>query len=154
MSRLALISCRPLSIAVHSNRCSNQKSILTRQYCQNVNVPKPQVTATFSGPKLFRNERKPTNFDKKVLVWAGRFKKESDIPTYISGETLAAARNNMRIKVCMTMIVGTVLGCIAMVISGKKALREDRTLLQRNIEKKAKWREEAAQDQQTSIKSD
>lgn len=30
------------------------------------------------------NERRPTNFDKKVLVWAGRFKKEEDIPKYIT----------------------------------------------------------------------
>lgn len=36
------------------------------------------------GYKAFMNERRPTNFDKKVLVWAGRFKKEEDIPKYIT----------------------------------------------------------------------
>ncbi|OXB55764.1 hypothetical protein ASZ78_009845 [Callipepla squamata] len=62
----------------------------------------------------------PTNFDKKVLVWAGRFKKEEDIPKYITSEVLDAARNTMRIKVCYIMIALTLLGCLAMVITGKE----------------------------------
>ncbi|XP_072190818.1 protein FAM162B-like isoform X2 [Excalfactoria chinensis] len=99
---------------------------------------------------VFKNERRPTNFDKKVLVWAGRFKKEEDIPKYITPEVLDAARNTVRIKVCYIMIALTLLGCLAMVITGKEAAKNDYTLLRVNEEKKAKWRAEAKKDQETA----
>ncbi|XP_063289609.1 protein FAM162A-like [Pelobates fuscus] len=153
MSKLGSISFKALIRGVYAARCSTPKTIKKRQYCQNVNVPKPQVTETLSGQHLFRNQRKPTNFDKKVLVWGGRYKKSEDIPAYVSCEVLSAARNNVRIKTCMAMILGTIIGCIVMVISGKKALKEDNTLLQRNLERKAKLREQAAQEQMSSIKN-
>ncbi|XP_054696056.1 protein FAM162A-like isoform X2 [Grus americana] len=75
------------------------------------------------GYKAFKNDRMPTNFDKKVLVWAGRFKKEEDIPKHISSEVLDAARNSVRIKVCYIMIALTLLGCLVMVITGKEVSR-------------------------------
>ncbi|XP_073399574.1 protein FAM162B-like isoform X1 [Dendrobates tinctorius] len=103
--------------------------------------------------QLYRNERKPTDVDKKVLVWAGRYKNREEIPEYVSWEVISAARSNVRIKICMAMILFTIVGCVFMVRSGKKALKEDNTLLQRNIEKKAKWREEAEQEQSQSLKS-
>ncbi|XP_019329737.1 PREDICTED: protein FAM162B [Aptenodytes forsteri] len=99
------------------------------------------------GYKVFKNDRRPTNFDKKVLVWAGRFKKEEDIPKHISSEVLDAARNSVRIKVCYIMIALTLLGCLAMVITGKEAAKRDQTLLRMNIEKKAKWRAEVEKDE-------
>ncbi|KFP71711.1 Protein FAM162A, partial [Acanthisitta chloris] len=100
-----------------------------------------------TGKEAFRNDRRPTNFDKKVLIWAGRFKKEEDIPKHISLEVLDTARNIVRIKVCYIMIALTVLGCLAMVITGKEAAKKDQTLLRMNTEKKAKWRAEAEKDQ-------
>ncbi|NXW18603.1 F162A protein, partial [Circaetus pectoralis] len=100
------------------------------------------------GYKPFKNDRKPTNFDKKVLVWAGRFKKEEDIPKHIPSEVLDAARNSIRIKVCYIMIALTLLGCLAMVITGKEAAKRDHTLLRMNMEKKAKWRDEVEKDQE------
>ncbi|XP_010300420.2 protein FAM162B isoform X3 [Balearica regulorum gibbericeps] len=103
------------------------------------------------GYKAFKNDRMPTNFDKKVLVWAGRFKKEEDIPKHISSEVLDAARNSVRIKVCYIMIALTLLGCLAMVITGKEAAKRDHTLLRMNIEKKAKWRAEAETDEEAAV---
>ncbi|XP_066435990.1 protein FAM162A-like isoform X2 [Eleutherodactylus coqui] len=105
------------------------------------------------GYRLSLNVKRPTAFDKKMLLWAGRFKKQEDIPKFVPCEAIAAAKCNMRIKVCMGMILVTVFGCILMVRSGKKAHRENDTLLQRNMQKKAKWKEEAAQDQSNSLKS-
>ncbi|KFZ55901.1 Protein FAM162B, partial [Antrostomus carolinensis] len=99
---------------------------------------------SLTGYKAFKKDRRTTNFDKKVLVWAGRFKKEEDIPKYISSEVLDAARNNVRIKVCYVMIALTLLGCLAMVITGKK----DHTLLKMNTENKAKWRAEVEKDEE------
>ncbi|XP_009989246.1 PREDICTED: protein FAM162B-like [Tauraco erythrolophus] len=103
------------------------------------------------GYKAFRNDRRPTNFDKKVLVWAGCFKKEEDIPKHISSEVLDAARSSVRIKVCYIMIALTLLGCLAMVITGKEAAKRDHTLLRINTEKKAKWRAGVEKDQEAAI---
>ncbi|NXF01427.1 F162B protein, partial [Smithornis capensis] len=102
----------------------------------------------FTGKEAFRNDRRPTNFDKKVLVWAGCFRKEEDIPKHISSDVLDTARNIVRIKVCYIMIALTVLGCLTMVITGKKASKKDQTLLRVNTEKKAKWRAEVEKDQE------
>uniref|UniRef100_A0A674GR60 Family with sequence similarity 162 member A n=1 Tax=Taeniopygia guttata TaxID=59729 RepID=A0A674GR60_TAEGU len=97
-------------------------------------------TKSLTGKETFRNERRPTSFDKKVLVWSGCFKKEEDIPRHISSEVLDTARNIARIKVCYIMIVLTVLGCVAIIITGKEAAKKHQTLLRVNAEKKAKWR--------------
>ncbi|NXL81372.1 F162B protein, partial [Leptocoma aspasia] len=104
-------------------------------------------TISLTGKEVFRNERRPTSFDKKVLVWSGRFKKEEDIPRHIS-EVLDTARNVVRIKVCYIMIALTVLGCVTMVITGKEAVKKDQTLLRVNAEKKAKWRAEVEKGQE------
>uniref|UniRef100_A0A8C9EJ20 Family with sequence similarity 162 member B n=1 Tax=Pavo cristatus TaxID=9049 RepID=A0A8C9EJ20_PAVCR len=65
-------------------------------------------------------------------------------------EVLDAARNTVRIKVCYIMIALTLLGCLAMVITGKEAAKKDHTLLRVNEEKKAKWRAEAEKDQEAA----
>ncbi|KAM7008595.1 protein FAM162A-like [Passerculus sandwichensis] len=108
-------------------------------------------TKSLTGKEPFRNERKPTNFDKKVLVWSGRFKKEEDIPRHISSEVLDTARSIARVKVCYIMIALTVLGCVTMIISGKEAAKKDQTLLRVNAEKKAKWRAEVEKSQEAAV---
>ncbi|XP_067852719.1 protein FAM162B-like [Heptranchias perlo] len=81
--------------------------------------------------------RIPTTYDKKVLLWTGRFKSEQDIPEMVSIEMLYAARNKIRVKICYIMIGVSVLACLAMVVSGKKALKRQETLTKLNLEKKA-----------------
>ncbi|XP_053151622.1 protein FAM162A isoform X2 [Hemicordylus capensis] len=88
---------------------------------------------------------KPTDWDKKILLWTGRFKKVEDIPETMSFETIDAARNKMRVKISYGMIALTILGCVIMVISGKQAVKRHESLTSQNLEKKARWREEAAQ---------
>ncbi|OWK60469.1 Protein FAM162A [Lonchura striata] len=77
-------------------------------------------TKSLTGKEAFRNERRPTSFDRKVLVWSGRLKKEEDIPRHVLSEVLDTARNIARIKVCYVMIALTVLGCVAMIITSKE----------------------------------
>ncbi|XP_042336005.1 protein FAM162A-like, partial [Sceloporus undulatus] len=102
----------------------------------------------FKGHRAFRNERRPTEFDKKILLWTKRFQKEEDIPPLLSVEVLKAAHSQLRIWVCYFMIALTLLGCVAMVVSGKRAAKRDDTLLKRNAEKKAKWRMEREKEQE------
>lgn len=92
---------------------------------------------------------KPTDFEKKILLWSGRFKKEEEIPETVSFEMLDAAKNKLRVKVSYLMIALTVAGCIYMVIEGKKAMKRHESLTSLNLERKARLREEAAMKAKT-----
>ncbi|XP_074070751.1 protein FAM162A isoform X2 [Macrotis lagotis] len=86
---------------------------------------------------------KPTPWEKKLIVWSGRFKREEDIPETISFEMLDAAKNRVRVKISYMMIALTILGCIIMVFQGKQAVKRHETLTSLNLEKKARLRREA-----------
>ncbi|KAH0628606.1 hypothetical protein JD844_009962 [Phrynosoma platyrhinos] len=117
---------------------------------------------------------KPSDRDKKILLWTGRYKKAEDIPETVSFEMIGAAKNKIRVQISYLMIALTILGCIVMVITGKqvstkvpvlllllmnasvfsyfasivnglKAVGRHESLTSQNMEKKARWREEAAQ---------
>uniref|UniRef100_A0A452G0B0 Protein FAM162A n=1 Tax=Capra hircus TaxID=9925 RepID=A0A452G0B0_CAPHI len=92
---------------------------------------------------------KPTDWEKKILIWSGRFKKEDEIPETVSFEMLDAAKNKVRVKISYVMIALTVAGCVLMIIEGKKAARRNETLTSLNLEKKARLREEAAMKAKT-----
>ncbi|XP_009697333.1 PREDICTED: protein FAM162A [Cariama cristata] len=88
---------------------------------------------------------KPTDWEKRFLLWAGHFKKPEDIPETLSIETIRAAKTTLRVKFSYVMIALTILGCLVMVIKGKQAVKRHETLASVNLEKKAQWREEATQ---------
>ncbi|NXY77407.1 F162A protein, partial [Glareola pratincola] len=88
---------------------------------------------------------KPTDWEKRFLLWAGHFKKPEDIPETVSIETIRAAKTTLRVKFSYVMIALTILGCIVMVIKGKQAVKRHESLTSINLEKKAQWREEATQ---------
>ncbi|XP_010139170.1 PREDICTED: protein FAM162A-like [Buceros rhinoceros silvestris] len=88
---------------------------------------------------------RPTDWEKRFLLWAGHFKKPEDIPETVSIEAIRAAKTTLRVKCSYLMIALTILGCIAMVIKGKQAVKRHESLTSINLEKKAQWREEATQ---------
>ncbi|NWS48129.1 F162A protein, partial [Probosciger aterrimus] len=88
---------------------------------------------------------KPTDWDKRLLLWAGHFKKPEDIPETVLIDTIRAAKTILRVKFSCVMIAFTIVGCIIMVIRGKQAVKRHETLTSTNLEKKAQWREEATQ---------
>nr|XP_028567701.1 protein FAM162A isoform X1 [Podarcis muralis] len=116
------------------------RRMCSKTQAENVQKPKPQASASFKVPG-----HKPSDWDKKLLLWTGRFKKEEDIPETVSFEMVDAARNKMRVKISYVMIALTIMGCIMMVILGKRAVERHESLTSQNLEKKARWREEAAQ---------
>ncbi|NXX56367.1 F162A protein, partial [Scopus umbretta] len=98
-----------------------------------------------SQPRLRVPGHKPTDWEKRFLLWAGNFKKPEDIPETVSIETIRAAKTTLRVKFSYVMIALTILGCIVMVIKGKQAVKRHESLSSMNLEKKAQWREEATQ---------
>ncbi|XP_012918487.1 protein FAM162B isoform X3 [Mustela putorius furo] len=97
-------------------------------------------------------EYKPSQFDKKILVWTGRFKAMEDIPPRIPPEMIDAARNKARVKACYIMIGLTIIACFAVIVSAKRAAERHESLTSWNLAKKAKWREEAALAAQAKAK--
>ncbi|NWW52561.1 F162B protein, partial [Pedionomus torquatus] len=87
---------------------------------------------------------KPSKFDKKILLWTGRFKTEDEIPPRIPPEMLDRARNKARVKACYIMIGLSVVACFVVIASAKKAAARHESLTSWNLAKKARWREEAA----------
>lgn len=55
-----------------------------------------------------------------------------------------SAKNKFRIKICNYMIVATVIGCFAMVYSGKRAAARGESVIKQNAEWHRKYNEEAA----------
>ncbi|XP_052531765.1 protein FAM162B [Tympanuchus pallidicinctus] len=87
---------------------------------------------------------KPSKFDKKILLWTGRFKTEEEIPLRIPPEMLDRARNKARVKACYIMIGLSIVACFAVIASAKKAAARHESLTSWNLAKKEKWRKEAA----------
>ncbi|NXS83119.1 F162A protein, partial [Erpornis zantholeuca] len=86
---------------------------------------------------------KPTDWERKFLLWAGHFKKPEDIPETVSIETVRAAKTTLRVKFSYVMIALTIVGCIIMVIRGKEAVKRHESLTNINLEKKAQWKMES-----------
>ncbi|KAJ8276953.1 hypothetical protein GJAV_G00069750 [Gymnothorax javanicus] len=108
-----------------------------------------QPTPAVSGSHGFRVPGvRPSDFDKKILIWSGRFKTKEQIPDQISFEMLDAARNRVRVKACYAMIFLTVASCLCMVYLGKQAVGRNESLTKWNMEKKARVREEAQRERE------
>lgn len=60
-----------------------------------------------------------------------------------SQDSLERARNKARIKINISMGVATLLGCLLMIWSGKKAQKEGQSVVKMNEEWHKKMREEA-----------
>ncbi|XP_051005834.1 protein FAM162A [Acomys russatus] len=149
-----MMSLRGLRLAAgHCFRLYERNASSSLRFTRNTDLKrisrfctKPQESPKAT-PETYRHRvplHKPTDFEKKILLWSGRFKKEEEIPETISFEMLDAAKNKLRVKVSYLMIALTVAGCIYMVMEGKKAVKRHESLTSLNLEKKARLREEAA----------
>ncbi|XP_038584398.1 protein FAM162B [Micropterus salmoides] len=94
---------------------------------------------------------RPSELDKKFLVWSGRFKTADQIPEFVSFEMIDAARNKVRVKACYVMIGATVGACLFMIFLGKRAVGRHESLTGQNLEKKAKWREELQKEKDAAV---
>ncbi|XP_063611486.1 UPF0389 protein CG9231-like [Penaeus indicus] len=93
--------------------------------------------------KLGLRDHHVNRLEKYLLVWGGKFKSVADVPELVSQDVLERARNKARIKINIWMGVATLLGCVYMIWSGKKAHREGQSLLNMNLEWHRKVNEEA-----------
>ncbi|NXV08695.1 F162A protein, partial [Cettia cetti] len=86
---------------------------------------------------------KPTEWERRFLLWAGHFKKPEDIPETVSLDTVRAAKTTLRVKFSYVMIALTIVGCIVMVVRGKQAMKRHESLTSINLQKKAQLKAES-----------
>ncbi|KAK5849660.1 hypothetical protein PBY51_013975 [Eleginops maclovinus] len=125
-----------------------------RGMCNKPQVAKaepPAVPAAGSRASFRTPGYSPSNMDRKILLWSGRFKTEDQIPALVSYETLDAARNKMRVKACYVMMGLTMAACLVMVIMGKRAAGRNESLTGQNMERKAIWREELRREKEAAL---
>lgn len=53
---------------------------------------------------------------------------------YYRHETLDRARDRFRVKVCIYMMIATLIGCIIMIVSGKRAAERGESVSKSNME--------------------
>lgn len=132
-------------------RCRMISQTWSRNMCNKPQASKVEPSAAAPDRPFSVPGHRPSDLDKKILVWAGRFKSAEQIPQIVSFEMVNAARNKIRVRACYVMIAVTVAACVMMVISGKKAARRNESLTSQNMEKKAKWRDEMEKERETVV---
>ncbi|XP_008306194.1 protein FAM162B isoform X2 [Cynoglossus semilaevis] len=90
--------------------------------------PEAQPLREESRPAFKVPGLKPSNLEKKILIWSGRFQTEDQIPELVSPNMIDASRNRVRIK----------------------AASRNESLMATNIEKKARLRESARQEKEAA----
>ncbi|KAF7669292.1 hypothetical protein LDENG_00203190 [Lucifuga dentata] len=93
---------------------------------------------------------RPSEMDKKILLWSGRFKTADQIPELVSFEMIDAARNKMRVKACYVMMAATIGACLVMAFLGKQAAGRHESLTGQNMEKKVRWTEELQKEREAA----
>ncbi|XP_075936282.1 protein FAM162B [Anarhichas minor] len=109
-------------------------------------VPAQEPRAGFRLPGY-----RPSNLDKKMLVWSGRFKTADQIPELVSFEMIDGARNKVRVKACYVMMATTIGACLMMVFLGKRSVGRHESLTAQNMEKKARWKEELQREKEAAL---
>ncbi|XP_070496041.1 UPF0389 protein CG9231 [Chironomus tepperi] len=90
-----------------------------------------------------RGTHRPNNFEKKLLVWSGKFKTTEEIPGYVSEESVERARNKFRIRAANIMMILTFIGCGIMIFSGRKAAERGESVQKMNQEWHKEYNEKA-----------
>ncbi|RZF42771.1 hypothetical protein LSTR_LSTR013360 [Laodelphax striatellus] len=118
---------------------SQQKSYLQKRYFSDnpvskVDKPIEQATVSQNPRDLLRNVVYPSDFEKKMLVWGGRYKSVEDVPKKVMFEELYHAKNKCRIKAANIMIVATIIGCLVAIYLGKQARARGETVQKMNLD--------------------
>ncbi|KAM3844020.1 protein FAM162A isoform 1-T1 [Vipera latastei] len=113
-------------------------SITSRLYCKTVKADGKNPHFKEAGGYIFSFvspaapsspfNHKVSEWDRKLLMWSGRFKKEDDIPQHISAKTMSASRSKLRVKVAYFGMAILLIGFVSAVLIGKQDVKKYRSL--------------------------
>ncbi|XP_070598050.1 protein FAM162A [Erythrolamprus reginae] len=69
-----------------------------------------------------------SEWDKKLLLWSGRYKKREDIPQHISAKMMSATRSKLRVRVAYFAMAFLLVGFVSAVLIGKQDVKKYRSL--------------------------
>lgn len=88
----------------------------------------------------------PNNFEKRLLVFTKKYKSTDEVPPLINQDVMERCRNQVRIKIANYMMLGTAIGCIIMIMSGKRAQERGETVQKMNLDWHKEYNEKAKQE--------
>merc|ERR1719369_1462430 len=118
------------SLGFFRTMCSKKEAEMVKEQSETAAEP---TSATQNMGKGF-TEHKTNYLDRVWLAWGGKYKSIKDVPIYVSQDTMEFYRNKARIKIMFAMMAITLLGCLAMVRSGKLAEARGDTVAKMNEE--------------------
>ncbi|XP_053683868.1 UPF0389 protein CG9231 [Sabethes cyaneus] len=107
---------------------------------------KTSSEASTSTTNLNTHTHAPNNLEKKLLVFTKKYKSVDDIPAFVNQDVMERCRNQVRIKLANYLMIGTAIGCVIMIISGKKAQERGESVQKMNLDWHKEYNEKARQE--------
>lgn len=79
-------------------------------------------------------QHRVNDWEKKFLVWTGRYKNVEDVPALLPASVVEKARNGMRIRIANLMMLSTALACLVVCKLGRNARDRGESLQKQNLE--------------------
>lgn len=89
-------------------------------HCQRVSQIRPFRKSSLKMAIDLGEMHKPTNFQRKVLVWAGSYKTVAEVPDRVSTSQLKRAMDLFRIRVNIGMVLSAAVSCAIAIYFGRK----------------------------------
>jgi len=119
---------------------------------------KRPITSTGRGGRLSKDQSsesdalgemiKPTDFQKKVLVWGKIYPSIAEVPERVSSSRMKKARDLFRIRVNLLMGLATLIGCGLMIISGRMMRDSGDSLDARGRAQLEEWQKKGASERE------
>lgn len=106
----------------------------------------PAAAGTDSAANIGSRTHAPNNFEKRLLVFTKKYKSTDEVPAYINQDVMERCRNQVRIKIANYMMLATAIGCIFMIISGKRAQERGESVQKMNLDWHKEYNEKARQE--------
>uniref|UniRef100_A0A182SIR1 Uncharacterized protein n=1 Tax=Anopheles maculatus TaxID=74869 RepID=A0A182SIR1_9DIPT len=125
---------------------------LCSQIEQKPQQPKASPAGSGSnGSTISTHTHTPNALEKRMLVFTKRYKSIEEVPKFVSQEKMERVRNQVRIKIANYMMIATAIGCIVMVISGKKAQERGESVAKMNLDWHKEYNEKARAEDEASV---
>ena len=82
----------------------------------------------------------------RLLVMFKKYNSKEEVPTYVNQDVVEKVRNKFRIRVANIMMLLTMIGCILMVISGKKAVEKGDSVMKMNQDWHSEYQKKAQEE--------
>lgn len=147
LARMFAIAGRQLRTGLVARNQQQMSAFCSSSSVEPKQSPKPApANDDHTAANISSRTHKPDNFEKRLLVFTKKYKSVDDVPAYINQDVMERCRNQVRIKMANYMMLATVVGCIIMIISGKKAQERGDSVQKMNLDWHKEYNEKAKKE--------